>query len=334
VRRAVLALFAGVVLLLATCGPRPSASSSQLPGVESPSLEPLQVAAVALTPGEVGLSYSERAFQWTGGVPPYTYLITGALPGGLELSNDGLLSGMPSAAGTFSLTVDVTDSTGNQAVAPNSIVIMPMLKVTVLGTGSILVESGCDTVCGLFATHSGGRAPYTYSVGSGTLPPGMSLSGTSLAGKFTSTGTYQFTVKVTDALGATTTIHVAFSVYAHIHFDRQTFNCDQAGSHPDCHTFMPFTGGRAGDSYSVNYKVLQGSPTLTLHDVSLTVGKVSDSLPDIGVALFIPVQAPKSGWSGELLITLTDQSLCGPSPGVYCSTQASVFASVSDRSGP
>ncbi|MDQ6831888.1 MAG: Ig domain-containing protein, partial [Chloroflexota bacterium] len=53
-------------------------------------------------------------------------------------------------------------------------------------------------------TASGGTAPYTFAVTSGTLPPGLTLAtnGT-LSGTPTSAGSFTFTVTATDHLGAT-----------------------------------------------------------------------------------------------------------------------------------
>ena len=55
----------------------------------------------------------------SGGTGPYTYSITsGALPAGLTLSGGGVLSGIPTAAGSFSFTVTATDAnscTGSNA---------------------------------------------------------------------------------------------------------------------------------------------------------------------------------------------------------------------------
>lgn len=50
---------------------------------------------------------------------------------------------------------------------------------------------------------TGGTAPYTFSVVSGTLPPGLTLNSTTgvLSGTLTTAGSYSFGVKVTDAIG-------------------------------------------------------------------------------------------------------------------------------------
>lgn len=46
---------------------------------------------------------------------------------------------------------------------------------------------------------SGGAGPYTMKVAGGTLPPGITLSGQRLSGTPTATGTYKFTLEVTDS---------------------------------------------------------------------------------------------------------------------------------------
>ncbi|QFP77447.1 Ig domain-containing protein [Deinococcus sp. AJ005] len=46
---------------------------------------------------------------------------------------------------------------------------------------------------------SGGAGPYTLKISSGTLPPGIKLGGQRLTGTPTATGTYKFTLEVTDS---------------------------------------------------------------------------------------------------------------------------------------
>ena len=48
-------------------------------------------------------------------------------------------------------------------------------------------------------TVAGGAGPYTAQVAGGTLPPGLKLSGLTLSGTPNRTGTFAFTVKVTDS---------------------------------------------------------------------------------------------------------------------------------------
>jgi len=51
---------------------------------------------------------------------------------------------------------------------------------------------------------SGGNAPYTWAVTSGSLPPGFTLSpGGMLSGKATTSGSWNFTVQVADSTSTT-----------------------------------------------------------------------------------------------------------------------------------
>ena len=53
---------------------------------------------------------------------------------------------------------------------------------------------------------SGGQTPYSWTNSSGALPPGLTLATNGvISGTPTTNGTFNFTVKVTDALSATAT---------------------------------------------------------------------------------------------------------------------------------
>jgi Putative Ig domain len=79
---------------------------------------PLQISTSSLPNGEVGDSYDSPIVA-TGGTPPYQWSIaSGALPSGLGInSSSGVISGQPSAAGTFSFAVGVQDSSANKSSA-------------------------------------------------------------------------------------------------------------------------------------------------------------------------------------------------------------------------
>jgi uncharacterized protein (TIGR03437 family) len=64
----------------------------------------------ALPPGSVGVPYS-TTLTASGATPPYAWMLTGgALPDGLTLSSDGAISGTTTSTGTFSFSVQATDS--------------------------------------------------------------------------------------------------------------------------------------------------------------------------------------------------------------------------------
>lgn len=159
-----------------------------------------------LPAGTQGTSYSDT-FAATGGVPNYTWSVvspgTGSLPAGLSLSTSGQLSGIPTASGTFTFTVQVTDSFGYSTTANLSLTLAaaPTLSVTTSGSLPSGTVNTAYPASQLNAT--GGIQPYSWVVvtpGTGPLPPGLTLSsGGQITGTPTATGTYPFTVQVTDS---------------------------------------------------------------------------------------------------------------------------------------
>jgi hypothetical protein len=141
----------------------------------------------------------------SGGTPAYTWSVSdGSLPPGLSLnSSTGAISGTPTAAGTYSFTVKVTDNAGVTATKALSILInaAPAITTVSLPAGDVGVAYSRTL------TASSGTSPYTWSILSGSLPTGLSLNSSTGAvyGIPTVAGTYSFTVKVTDNAGVTAT---------------------------------------------------------------------------------------------------------------------------------
>src|SRR6202049_2761579 len=112
----------------------------------------------------------------------------------------------PTAAGTSTFAVKVTDSLGNTATSSSlSITIDPALVITPpsFPTGIVGVSYPAET----FTATGGSGSGYTYALASGALPSPMTLgaNGTIASATPTVSGTFTFTVKVTDSLGFTTT---------------------------------------------------------------------------------------------------------------------------------
>ncbi len=79
--------------------------------------------AVSGTPpgGTIGQPYS---FAFTvGGVPAVHVHHSGKLPNGLDLSKAGTLSGVPTRAGTYPFTIEVTNRKGGTETAPESVTV-------------------------------------------------------------------------------------------------------------------------------------------------------------------------------------------------------------------
>lgn len=160
---------------------------------------PLMISTRSLGTDLVGNPYS-TAIQFSGGVAPYTVALTsGSLPAGLTLSNSGLIAGTPTAEGTFPLSIAVMDSyTPQQTAAVNLTltVVPPPLEIGVPGFSIATVGMAYMQT----ATASGGTPPYTFSIASGGLPAGLTLSTTgSIAGTPTATGNDTAVVQVSDS---------------------------------------------------------------------------------------------------------------------------------------
>lgn len=72
----------------------------------------------------VGALIAPYSYTATGGTPAYDFtIVSGALPAGLVLSSDGIVTGTPEAEGTFSWTVRVTDQMEETANLPDGCIV-------------------------------------------------------------------------------------------------------------------------------------------------------------------------------------------------------------------
>jgi hypothetical protein len=163
---------------------------------------PLTLGCVVANSGQVGVAYSSAAIA-SGGIPPYTFsLYSGSVPPGLTGDpSAGTLYGTPTTAGTYTYVGKVTDSTGATALSSSCTITIaaPLTLGCAASTGTKGVAYSSTLV------RSGGTAPFTFTINSGSLPPGLSLNATTgaITGTPTTAGTYTYVAKVTDSTGAT-----------------------------------------------------------------------------------------------------------------------------------
>ncbi len=141
----------------------------------------------------------------SGGKLPYAWAITsGGLPPGITLQNGGLLSGQPTSTGTFTFTVQVTDTSAPSQTASK------VFQIVIPAIAPLQITKSTPPAGRVGKSYSyvnqaeGGTPPYTWTLAGGTLPPGLSLGtdGT-ISGTPTTLGIYDFTVKVTDSVAGT-----------------------------------------------------------------------------------------------------------------------------------
>jgi uncharacterized repeat protein (TIGR01451 family) len=158
------------------------------------------LAPSVLPPASLGVAYNQAITVLVGSPRPYTFTVSPGLPDGLTLSPDGVLSGMPHAAGGFSFTVTATDSFGCAASRTYTLGVCSPLTFALPALPPATVGTPYATNLSAF----GGTAPYVFTVTDGALPPGLGLSSAGLlAGTPTQAGSFSFTVTTTDANGCT-----------------------------------------------------------------------------------------------------------------------------------
>ncbi len=173
---------------------------------------PLAIPQPNLPPGVQGSPYTTTVGA-TGGITPYQFAFVNASNDGLSIGGStGTITGTPTTSGSFFIPVSLSDATGSSIVVNLSLFVANPLSVstTSLPNGSIGVAYSQMLQAG------GGTAPFSWTIvaGSGSLPPGLSLS---TAGIVSGTptgngGVYTFTVQVTDNGGRTATKALSIAV--------------------------------------------------------------------------------------------------------------------------
>lgn len=151
-----------------------------------------------------GLSAS---FAATGGTSPYVWTRpAGSWPAGCTVSSAGAWSGTTTTPGSGSFTMRATDAAAAWDEQGFTWTINPTSSTLAFVTGATLDAGEVTRSVSLQLQCSGGTAPYTYDVSSGSVPSWASLSPSGLyVGIPDSTTAASFTARCTDAVGATAT---------------------------------------------------------------------------------------------------------------------------------
>jgi hypothetical protein len=166
--------------------------------------------------GTVGVAYT-TTLTTSGGTGTLTLSMSGgALPAGLSFNpSTGVISGTPTNEGSSTATFSVTDKSD----VPDTVTAQKTILIQTIATGALSISGAppsgtVGTAYSSTLSASGGTAPYTWAIASGSLPPGILLGVASgiLSGTPTTQGTYTFTAQAQDANGergmATFTINV------------------------------------------------------------------------------------------------------------------------------
>jgi hypothetical protein len=129
-------------------------------------------------------------------------IVSGSLPPGIGLnSSNGVVSGTPTAAGTYNFTIRANGSFEGSVDTAQSITVRPALPAFSDATVAN-ARVGSSYSDGVTASEAA-----SYSLFSGTLPTGLSLntSNGSITGTPIATGTFTFVIRATNVTGSTNT---------------------------------------------------------------------------------------------------------------------------------
>ena len=146
----------------------------------------------------------------TTGYPEPALIETGALPSGVTFTDNGngiaTVAGTPAAgtAGTYPITLTANNGVGSNGTQTFTLTVNPAPVAVGITTTSPLTAATQGTAYSVNVTANGGVTPYAWTLATGSnLPAGLTLtSGTpfaTISGTPTATGTFQFTLKVTDS---------------------------------------------------------------------------------------------------------------------------------------
>lgn len=183
----------------------------------------LEIISYVVPDGAKDISYN-FALEAKGGMPPYNWrLKSGTLPDGLNLNSNGTITGRPTKRQSYSFIVEANDSDSPAQTAEQQYVIevLDTLVITTKSVPNARISEAYDAV----VRAELGKPPYSWSLESGVMPPGVALISTSssakLEGSPTKTGTYTFTISTTDSGTPTQTIsrELSMDVYGAIAID-------------------------------------------------------------------------------------------------------------------
>jgi hypothetical protein len=252
-------------------------------------------------------------------------IVAGALPAGLTLPTTfgtagdtigGTVTQPLGEVNTYTFTVQGTGDQGQPLYQPYQITVDPNqpLAVGLPAEGSTLAPG---MVGGAFVVDfflSGGAAPYTWSVASGSLPPGLALTSpyassgdndSQLSGTPTTAGTFTFTMRVSDYDGQQATQQFSLTVDPALQITPTTLAAGTVGV--PYSRDLPAQGGAPPYTWSVVTNINELPPGLTLGTTAPGFNNVLTGTPTQAGTFSFPMQVQDSQdntVSGTLTITI------------------------------
>ncbi|KHS34485.2 hemagglutinin [Xanthomonas phaseoli pv. phaseoli] len=301
------------------------------------------VSPASLPAATAGTAYSQTLTA-SGGTPGYSFVISaGTLPAGMTLNAAGVLSGTPTASGSFNFTVTATDSgvptSGSRAYTLTVAGANVTLPATTLPAGT-----AGQAYSSAITPATGGIAPYSYALTAGALPAGITLNSSSgtLSGTTTSVGSFNFSVTATDSTSGTPsqgtrgyTLNIAAPTIALAPATVPTATRGSAYSQT-----LTASGGTAAYTYAITSGALPAGITLASNgtlsgtatlegtfnftvqatDANSFTGTQAYSLTVAGPNLVLPASTLPAGTAGQAYAAAVAPATGGTAPYSYAVT--------------
>lgn len=207
-----------------------------------------------LPQGYAGIAYTATLGS-TGGTGTRSYaLASGSLPAGLTLNaTTGIIAGTPTASGSSTFSIGVTDAAATPVTTTASFSIgISALQIVAPTLPGVVVGRAYPTTT---FTAAYAQGAVSYAITAGSLPAGLTLSsGGVLSGTPTTAGTSTFTLTATDAAGQKATYSGTISVATALSLTGGTLTTTTANT-----AFTPYTLAATGGTAPYTYQVAAGS---------------------------------------------------------------------------
>jgi large repetitive protein len=235
-------------------------------------------------------------------------VVSGALPSGLSLpatftGSGDVVSGTPGQlTGGSSFTVQGTGDQGQPLYQAYSIAVDPSQPLSINASGG---TDSVGMVGGAYAQDffvSGGAAPYSWSLASGQLPPGLTLQTTAgprdvnneLAGTPTTAGTFAFTMRLTDYNGQQATQKFTVTIDPPLQVINATLLAGTVGVRYSHDLDLNAQGGTPPYSWFVVNNINELPPGLTLDTTAPDFNNVLAGTPTQAGTFSFPMQVQDS----------------------------------------
>jgi large repetitive protein len=212
--------------------------------------------------GTIGVAYSKQLtalsvthlnpVQGTAASPTWS-IKSGSLPPGVSLSSSGLLSGTPTAEGSFTFVVQATGGNATDTETETLTVRQPITLTSQLAA----TKAELGVAFSSAQTAAGGEGTFTWSISKGALPSGLTLAPDgSISGTPAVAGRFSFTLTVTDRESRSKSLDVTLVVAKRLTFAKPKLKAAKAGV--AYRATVKSVGGVAPLTWSLRGKVPKG----------------------------------------------------------------------------